>query len=223
MTRYLIMALLMLTTPALADRDRASVEAVQSLQAYAAYKSGNYAQARSLWEDLAARGNTTAMNNLANMFEQGQGIPKDPAASIQWLRKAAELGDPVAQLNLGLAFERGTGVTRDNHEAARWFRKSAEQGDRDAQFNLGVMLATNYGAGAESATAEQRAAQNRLTIAVNVRFYNNTKDDVDFERRFSFFFDYDATAQLSSVRDEAHQAIFERINQDVFNASLADW
>jgi TPR repeat protein len=157
MTRYLIMALLMLTTPALAERDRASVEAVQSLQAYAAYKSGNFAQARLLWEDLAARGNTTAMNNLANMFEQGQGSPKDPAASIQWLRKAAELGDPVAQLNLGLAFERGTGVTRDNHEAARWFRKSAEQGDRDAQFNLGVMLATNYGAGAESATGEQRA------------------------------------------------------------------
>ena len=74
-----------------------------------------------------------------------------------------------------------------------------------------------------TATAEQRAAQNRLTIAVNVRFYNNTKDDVDFERRFSFFFDYDASAQLSSVRDEAHLAIFERINQDIFNASLADW
>lgn len=74
-----------------------------------------------------------------------------------------------------------------------------------------------------SATAEQRAAQNRLTIAVNVRFYNNTKEDVDFEQRFSFFFDYDASAQLASVRDEAHQAIFERINQDIFNASLADW
>ena len=74
-----------------------------------------------------------------------------------------------------------------------------------------------------SATAEQRAAQNRLTISVNVRFYNNTKEDVDFERRFSFFYDYDANAQLASVRDEAHQAIFERINQEIFNTSLADW
>ncbi len=74
-----------------------------------------------------------------------------------------------------------------------------------------------------TATAEQRAAQNRLTIGINVRFFNRTKEDVDFERRFSFFFDYDANAQLSSVRDEAHQIIFERINQDIFNASLADW
>lgn len=74
-----------------------------------------------------------------------------------------------------------------------------------------------------TATAEQRAAQNRLTIGVNVRFFNRAKEDVDFERRFSFFFDYDANSQLSSVRDEAHQVIFERINQDIFNASLADW
>lgn len=74
-----------------------------------------------------------------------------------------------------------------------------------------------------TATAEQRAAQNRLTMSVNVRFFNRTKDDADFERRFSFFFDYDANAQLSSVRDEAHEAIFERINQDIFNESLANW
>lgn len=74
-----------------------------------------------------------------------------------------------------------------------------------------------------TATAEQRAAQNRLTLSVNVRFFNRTKEDSDFEQRFSFFFDYDANVQLASVRDQAHQEIFERINQDIFNASLADW
>ncbi|MEJ2162928.1 MAG: LptE family protein [Robiginitalea sp.] len=74
-----------------------------------------------------------------------------------------------------------------------------------------------------TATAEQRAAQNRLTIAVNVRFYNKTKEEANFEQRFSFFYDYPASAQLVSVRDEAHQEIFERINQDIFNKSLADW
>ncbi|MEA1785496.1 LptE family protein [Arenibacter sp. GZD96] len=74
-----------------------------------------------------------------------------------------------------------------------------------------------------TATAEQRAAQNRLSIGVNVRFFNSTKTDADFERRFSFFFDYPANSQLSAVKDEAHQAIFERITQDIFNASLANW
>ena len=74
-----------------------------------------------------------------------------------------------------------------------------------------------------SATAQQRAAQNRLTIAINVRFFNKTKEDAEFEKRFSFFYDYPASSQLASVRDEAHQVIFERINQDIFNESLADW
>ncbi|MCO5725725.1 LptE family protein [Robiginitalea marina] len=74
-----------------------------------------------------------------------------------------------------------------------------------------------------TATAEQRAAQNRLTIGVNVRFYNNTKEDVNFEQRFSFFYDYPATSQLASVRDEAHLEIFDRITQEIFNRSLADW
>ncbi|NKI26039.1 LptE family protein [Arenibacter sp. 6A1] len=74
-----------------------------------------------------------------------------------------------------------------------------------------------------SATAQQNAAQNRLSIAVQVRFFNNTKDNVDFEQRFSFFFDYPANSQLATVKDEAHQIIFERITQDIFNKSLADW
>ena len=74
-----------------------------------------------------------------------------------------------------------------------------------------------------TATAQQTAAQNRLSMAVKVRFFNKTKEDVDFEQRFSFFFDYDATAQLNSVQVEAHEIIFERITQDIFNTSLADW
>ncbi|SFR39454.1 Lipopolysaccharide-assembly [Robiginitalea myxolifaciens] len=74
-----------------------------------------------------------------------------------------------------------------------------------------------------SATAQQTAAQNRLTMSVNVRFFNSTKEDSDFEQRFSFFFDFPANSQLASVQDEAHEEIFERLNQDIFNASLADW
>ncbi|NJB36657.1 LptE family protein [Croceivirga sp. JEA036] len=74
-----------------------------------------------------------------------------------------------------------------------------------------------------SATANQQASQNRLTISVNVRFYNKTKEDADFERRFSFFYDYPQASLLQNVKTEAHEVIFERITQDIFNASLADW
>ena len=74
-----------------------------------------------------------------------------------------------------------------------------------------------------TATAGQTAAQNRLTIAVKVRFTNNTEEKKDFEKRFSFYYDYPAVAQFNSVKREAIPQIFERITQDIFNASLADW
>ena len=82
---------------------------------------------------------------------------------------------------------------------------------------------TEYRIAPMSATANMTAAQNRLSMSVNVRITNTTKEDADFERRFSFFFDYPADALLNSVKTEAHQALFERITQDIFNASLADW
>lgn len=75
-----------------------------------------------------------------------------------------------------------------------------------------------------TATALQNAAQNRLTLTVNVRFTDVKKPDNDFEKRFSFFFDFGANEQLSgSLKQNAFDEIFERITQDVFNASLAQW
>jgi hypothetical protein len=75
-----------------------------------------------------------------------------------------------------------------------------------------------------TATADQRAAQNRLTIGVNVRFINNKNPDENFERRFSFYYDYTGSEQLvGSQLTTALEAIYERITQDIFNASLAKW
>lgn len=75
-----------------------------------------------------------------------------------------------------------------------------------------------------SATADITAAQNKLTIYVNVRFSNKKKEADDFEKRFSFFFDYPAKEQLVGARlTEALDVIFERITQDIFNESLAKW
>jgi len=75
-----------------------------------------------------------------------------------------------------------------------------------------------------TATAENKAAQNRLTIAVNVRYFNMKDTEKDFENRFSFFYDYPAGSQLiGGTKNEAFEVIFERLTQDIFNASLANW
>ena len=75
-----------------------------------------------------------------------------------------------------------------------------------------------------TATANNTAAQNRLTVGVNIRFYDKSDSEADFEKRFSFYYDYPGSSQLiGSQKDTAIDEIFERITQDVFNASLAKW
>jgi len=83
---------------------------------------------------------------------------------------------------------------------------------------------TDYRISPMMATADIKAAQNRLTIRVNVRFTNKNKEADNFEKSFEFFFDYPAAQQLSgSTLDNAVKTIFERITQDIFNESLAKW
>lgn len=83
---------------------------------------------------------------------------------------------------------------------------------------------TDYRISPMTATADQRAAQNRLTIRINVRFTNKNKEEDDFEKSFSFFFDYNGDEQLvGSKLTDALDEIFERITQDIFNESLAKW
>ena len=75
-----------------------------------------------------------------------------------------------------------------------------------------------------TATADQRTSQNRLSITVNVRFTNKNKEADNFEKKYSFYNDYDGANQLVGAKlSENLDIIFERITQDIFNESLAKW
>ncbi|CAI8192971.1 MAG: Uncharacterised protein [Flavobacteriaceae bacterium] len=75
-----------------------------------------------------------------------------------------------------------------------------------------------------TATSQNTAAENRLTISVNVRFFNKNNEEKGFEQRFSFYKDYTGQSLLTgSELDDALNEIFERITQDIFNKSLANW
>jgi hypothetical protein len=83
---------------------------------------------------------------------------------------------------------------------------------------------TSYNITPMSATADLKAAQNRLTITINVRYVNKKKDADNFEKPFSFYYDYPGDQQLiGSTLSSALDIIFERITQDIFNESLAKW
>lgn len=93
----------------------------------------------------AEAGDAKAQFELAEAYFEGNGIPKDMAKGIDWLRKSASQGYAGAQVTLGYLYQNGVQVAKDPHEAAKWYRKAARQSDKDpkhaqqAQSNLGVM------------------------------------------------------------------------------------
>jgi len=83
---------------------------------------------------------------------------------------------------------------------------------------------TNYRISPTTSTSSNTAAQNRLTISVKIRFYNRNNEEDDLEQSFSFFYDYPGSSQLiGSQKTTAHEEIFDRITQDIINATLAKW
>ncbi len=99
--------------------------------------AGRYVEAAKWFSLAAEKANADAQAGLAELYETGQGVPKDAAKAIELYRKAAEQGHAGAQYALGFDYESGRGVPQDHVQAAKWFRLAAEQGQPLAQYDLG--------------------------------------------------------------------------------------
>ena len=82
---------------------------------------------------------------------------------------------------------------------------------------------TEYSVTPMSATSQNTAAQNRLKMTLAFRFFNIKKEEDDYKKNYSFFYDFPAELQVYDVIDSAHKEIFDRITQDIFNDTLAKW
>ncbi len=71
--------------------------------------------------------------------------------------------------------------------------------------------------------SDQTAALNRLTITVNVRFFNKFDETKNFETKFSQYIDYPSEQDLNSVKDNLITQIVDNLVEDVFNKSVVNW
>jgi hypothetical protein len=94
--------------------------------------NGDYATALRLLRPLAERGNRQAQYNLAVMYANGRGVPRDEAEANRWYRKAAEQGDASAQSLVGSAYLFGRGAPKDFVQAYLWLSLAAQGGDNAA-------------------------------------------------------------------------------------------
>ena len=80
-----------------------------------------------------------------------------------------------------------------------------------------------YDVKAMGITADEVAAQNRLTVNVKIYFTNNKYPEDNLEQSFSAYADFDATQSLDAVESSICEEIIDQLVEDIFNATVAQW
>jgi TPR repeat protein len=116
-------------------------------------------------KEMAAAGDMKSQVQIGLAYLTGDGVAKDDAEGVKWLRKAADQDNPVAERYLAEMYFKGRGVPADNTEAAKWLRMAAEQGDAQSQYNLAVLYTQGLGVPRnkkEAATWMRKSAEQGL-------------------------------------------------------------
>jgi hypothetical protein len=94
-----------------------------------------------------------------------------------------------------------------------------EEGDLEV-----IGAVTGYDVKATAINASEQAAQNRLTVTVKISFVNRKYPEESFDdKSFSAFADFDAMQQLDAVESTLCEEIVEKLCEDIFNGTVANW
>ena len=105
------------------------------------------------------------------------------------------------------------------------FRKMTrlEQVDMDGDMEITGSI-VGYDVRATAVTADEVAAQNQLTVTVKVSFADKKHPEEDFnDKTFSAYAVYDSSNSLDAVESSLCVEIIDKIVEDIFNATVAQW
>ncbi len=108
-------------------------------------RGGDAALAAHYFRLAADKGNAAAAYKLGEIYENGQGIAKDPVQAFSWYMKAAAKNDKHGQLKVGWCYQKGIAVAADPAIAAIWYRVAAENDNIWGYHMLAFMLADGEG------------------------------------------------------------------------------
>ena len=88
----------------------------------------NYKEAFRLLSTAKDKGASRAVVNLARMYAEGLGVPKDLSTAIRFYEAVAKV-EVRAQLELGRIYSRGVGVSENPEAALRYYSAVAARED----------------------------------------------------------------------------------------------
>jgi TPR repeat protein len=98
-------------------------------------------RAISLLAKAAEGGNSMAMRNLAEVYDEGKKVDRDPEKAHALYTKAAATGDASAMFQLGWSSQQ----QQDYTSARRWYEKAATAGHAASMTNLGFLYQNGLG------------------------------------------------------------------------------
>ena len=116
-------------------------------------------------------------------------------------------------------------LSNDLTEAIRnQFRRMTrlEQVDMDGDMELSGQI-TGYDISTAAVTANEVAARNKLTVTVKIQFSDKKHPEEDFDKSFSAYSEYDSNNTIDAVESSLCAEIIEKLVEDIFNASVAQW
>lgn len=137
--------------------------------------------------------------------------PDVKTISIQYFQNRASLVQPGLSQNL-------TDALIDKCKAETSLKFINDVGDVSFEGEI-----TDYSTRPLTVGADARAATNRFSITVHVKFTNSMQPDFSFEQSFSRYADYDSSRDLSQVEGELSEQIVDMIVEDVFNRAFVNW
>ncbi|MGP1514422.1 MAG: LptE family protein [Bacteroidales bacterium] len=97
---------------------------------------------------------------------------------------------------------------------------SETENDADAVFTGSIV---SYMITPIAITTNDRAAKNRLTISIKIKYVSRIDTKNNFEETFTRYRDYDASLSLSSVEEVLIKEINEELVDDIFNKAFVNW
>ena len=82
---------------------------------------------------------------------------------------------------------------------------------------------TGYDVSATAVTANEVASQNRLTVSAKIVFTNRLHEEDNLEKSFSQYADFPSTQSLDAVENTLCKEIIDKLVEDIFNATVAQW
>lgn len=144
----------------------------------ALFAAQDYPAALASYKKAFELGNTRALYALGAMYDNGNGVEKDPARARFYYEIAAEMKFAPAIVSLGIQQERGIGGEKDPVKAYSLYQRAAELGDGRAVNRLGELTEKGTGVAANPRQAralyEKSAAMGEPEAMINLaRCYAN--------------------------------------------------